>query len=95
MDVIGTRYRQDIVKPWLDKLEAEALRAMRGTIRTSLEVAKNAVTDLIEREDERYERERALMGTSVPLEQVQGMVAVHDSLIAAEAALWRIQLYLE
>ena len=95
MELVETRYKEDIVQPWLDEIKKEAQKALDGTISTSSGVARAAVNLALDREDERYRRGLETTAPLTPPELVQQLVALHGSLVAAEAALWRNQDYLK
>lgn len=91
MDIIETRYKEEIVEPWVRHLRAEGEKSLLGTITASSQVAKSAVSSALEREDLRYKRENDQKNTPIQPGMVQHMVAMQSNLIAAEAALIEIQ----
>jgi len=95
MNIIESRYRQEIVEPWYRILEEESQKALSGTIVASSEVAREAVLKALSREDGRYERESAHKNSPTRAGMVQYMVAMQSNLYAAEAALMEIQRLLK
>jgi hypothetical protein len=95
MDVISSKYQEEIVEPWLKNLQEEAQRSLKGTIHASSAVAKAAVQNVLEREDKRYTREAEQKEVAARAGDVQHMVAMNSNLWAAEGALLLIQKMLK
>jgi hypothetical protein len=96
MNIIESRYREEIVEPWYRILQEESQKALSGTIVASSEVAREAVLKALTREDGRYERESAYRNSPTSKAgMVQHMVAMQSNLYAAEAALMEIQKLLK
>ncbi|KAG8824093.1 hypothetical protein FRC19_002548 [Serendipita sp. 401] len=90
VDVVESRYKEEIVTPWIRTLAAESRKTLAGVIAASSQVAKEAVENALDREDLRYQREndqkqRHKHG------MVQHMIALNSSLWAADSALQLIQ----
>jgi len=87
MDVIYNRYKDEIVDDWIRSLKEGGEKCLIGTIEFSSKVAKDLVTSVLEREDNRYKRE--LEGKIKPVDQgtVQHLIAIYGNLVAAEEAL--------
>ena len=87
MDVIHNRYKDEIVDPWIRSLKEEGEKSLIGTIEISSKVAKDLVTSALEREDNRFKRERE--GKNKPVDQrtVQYLISIYGNLVAAEEAL--------
>lgn len=90
MDIIHSRYQEEIVAPWMRDMQDEGERSLLGTISKSSEVAKEAVEGALRREEERYEREKESKSKPVPPGTIQHLVAVHGNLLAAEGALTQL-----
>jgi hypothetical protein len=96
MNIIESRYREEIVEPWYRSLQEESQKALSGTIVASSEVAREAVLKALAREDGRYERESTHKNSPTSKAgMVQHMVAMQSNLYAAEAALMEIQKLLK
>ena len=95
MDVIHSRYKDEIVDPWIRSLNDEGEKSLIGTIELSSKVAKDLVTSALEREDDRYKRE--LEGKTKPLDPdtVNRLIAIHGNLMAAEEALKELFIHVE
>jgi len=86
-NVIGEGYKKNIVDPFLRDLRSEGQKSLRETMKRSAEVSRAAVVDTLQREDDRYAKERAAKNSPPPMELVAKLVAVHSNFVAAEAAL--------
>ena len=95
MDVIHSRYKDEIVDPWIQSLNEEGEKSLIGTIELSSKVAKELVTSALEREDDRYKRE--LEGKTKPVDQgtVNRLIAIYGNLIAAEEALKELFIHVK
>ena len=95
MDVIHSRYKDEIVDPWIRGLKEEGEKSLIGTIKVSSEVAKDLVTSALEREEKRYKRE--LEGKYQPVDQgtVQYLISMYGNLVAAEEALRELFIRVE
>ena len=95
MDVIHSRYKDEIVDPWIRSLKEEGEKSLIGTIEVSSKVANNLVTSALEREDSRYMRERE--GKYKPVDQrtVQYLISMYGNLVAAEEALRELSIRVE
>ncbi|KIM23880.1 hypothetical protein M408DRAFT_332082 [Serendipita vermifera MAFF 305830] len=95
MDVIESRYREEIANPWLNALQVESWKALRGTIAASTAVAREAVVTAIAREDGRYERESAHKNSPAKAEMLAHVISTQSNLCAAEGALMELQRLLK
>ena len=84
---IYSRYKDEIVDPWIRSLKEEGEKSLIGTIEVSSKVAKDLVTSALEREDNRYERELEGKGKPVDKRTVQYLISIYGNLVAAEEAL--------
>ena len=91
MNIIESRYREEVVTPWLRILQEESRRALMGTIVASSRVAREAALTAISREDGRYERESAHKSSPAKAGMIQHLVTTQSNLCAAEGALMEIQ----
>jgi hypothetical protein len=83
-----------IVEPFLNNLKFEGQKSLQETMRRSGVVAKAAVADALEREDERYMKERLEKQSPPPKKYIAAVVAAHANFIAAEAAFQTLRNHL-
>lgn len=91
MNIIESRYRDEIVTPWLRILQEESWKSLYGTIVASSSVAREAALTAIFREDGRYERESAHKSSPAKAGMIHHLVTTQSNLCAAEGALMEIQ----
>jgi hypothetical protein len=90
MNIIESRYRDEVVTPWLRILQEESRRALTGTIVASSQVARDAALTAISREDGRYARESDQKNSPANAGMIQHLVTTQSNLCAAEGALMEI-----
>ena len=91
---IGKRYAEKIVQPFLNDLITEGEKTLHQTMKKSAEVAKDAVESALQREDDRYTKERAEKHKPPNTKHIAEFVAAQSNFVAAEAALQTLKEHL-
>jgi hypothetical protein len=95
MDVIYSRYKDEIINPWIRSIKEEGEKSLIGTIELSSTVAKELVTSALDREDKRYNRELDTKNKPMDPGAVQHLITIYGNLTAAEAALGELFVHIK
>ena len=90
MDVLYTRYKDEIIDPWIRGLTDEGEKSVIGIIKFNSKVAKTLIASGRERAEKRYKRE-----PGAKEETVAHLIAIYGNLVAANEALRELYARLE